>query len=298
MYIGRLLTAMVTPFDASLGVNYPQAKLLANALVNSGSEGLVVTGTTGENPALDHEENYALWSEIKKSVGPDIPVIAGSGTNGTGETIKLAQMAEQAGADAQLLVVPYYNKPTQEGLYQHFKAVAESTSLPCILYNVPSRTIVSMTPETTLRLASDIPNIIGTKEASGDLKNIKEIIKNAPEGFQVWSGNDSDTFDVLRLGGWGVISVASHLIGKQIQKMIELAIQGNWKGAKEEHNRQLAMSTGLFQITSPIPVKYCLNKIGFNVGGLRLPLVTADKETAIFLDELISRYAIDLPLSN
>ena len=298
MYIGRLLTAMVTPFDASLRVNYQQAKILANSLVRSGSEGLVVTGTTGENPALDHEENYYLWSEIKESVGNNIPIIAGSGTNGTGETIKLAQMAEKAGADAQLLVVPYYNKPTQEGLYQHFKAVAESTSLPCILYNVPSRTIVNMTPETTLRLAADVPNIIGTKEASGDLGQIKEIIDHAPAEFRVWSGNDNDTFDILKLGGWGVISVASHLIGSQIQNMITLATQDKWDEAEEEHKRQLPIFTGLFTITSPIPVKYCLNKIGFNVGGLRLPLVNADKETSLFLDELISKYEIDLPLSS
>ena len=296
MYIGRLLTAMVTPFNHSLEVDYSQAKLLAKALINSGSEGLVVTGTTGENPTLDHEENFSLWSEIKKSVGDNIPIIAGSGTNGTRETIKLAQMAEKAGADAQLLVVPYYNKPTQEGLYQHFKAVAESTSLPCILYNVPSRTIVNMTPLTTIRLATDVPNIIGTKEASGDLSQIREIIEYSPRGFHVWSGNDSDTYDVLKLGGWGVISVASHLIGKQIQEMIRLAVQGDWEKAQSEHERLLAISTGLFKISNPIPIKYCLNKVGFDVGNLRLPLVDADAKTAEFLDQLITGYEIDLPI--
>lgn len=292
--IGRLITAMVTPFDQSMKVDYGQATRLATALVRSGSDGLVVTGTTGENPTLAHEENLQLWSEVKHAVGDTAKVIAGSGTNGTGETIKLAAMAEEAGADAQLLVVPYYNKPTQDGLYQHFKAIAESTSLPCILYNVPSRTVVNMTAETTLRLAADVANVIGVKEASGDFDQIREIIHGAPEGFKVWSGNDSDTFEIVRLGGWGVISVASHLIGLQIKSMIELVANGKIEGARAEHERQLSLSTGLFQTTSPIPIKYCLNKIGFEVGGLRLPLVEADPATARFLDDLLANYAIDL----
>lgn len=213
--IGRLITAMVTPFDEALEVDYKQARRLARALIESGSDGLVVTGTTGENPALAHEENLRLWSEVKDEVGEAASVIAGSGTNGTGETIKLAQMAEHAGADAQLLVVPYYNKPTQEGLYQHFRAVAESTSLPCILYNVPSRTVVNMSAMTTLRLAHDVQNIIGIKEASGDLDQVATILSDAPEGFHVWSGNDSDTFGIISIGGWGVISVAAHLVGRR-----------------------------------------------------------------------------------
>ena len=292
--IGRLITAMVTPFDAELNVDYGQARRLARALVESGSDGIVVTGTTGENPTLAHEENLQLWTEVKQAVGDTAAVIAGSGTNGTDETIKLAAMAEEAGADAHLLVVPYYNKPPQEGLYRHFRAVAESTSLPCILYNVPSRTIVNMTAETTLRLACDVPNIIGTKEASGDLAQIGTIVRDAPSGFRVWSGNDSDTFGVVSLGGWGVVSVASHLIGRQIKRMIELTVAGD-PAAAAEHKRQLPLSTGLFTVSNPIPVKYCLNKAGFNVGGLRLPLVEADAGTAAFLDGLMAAYEIDLP---
>ena len=292
--IGRLITAMVTPFDAELNVDYGQARRLARALVQSGSDGIVVTGTTGENPALAHEENLQLWTEVKQAVGDAAAVIAGSGTNGTDETIKLAAMAEEAGADAHLLVVPYYNKPPQEGLYRHFRAVAESTSLPCILYNVPSRTIVNMTAETTLRLAYDVPNIIGTKEASGDLAQIGAIVRDAPRGFRVWSGNDSDTFGVVSLGGWGVVSVASHLIGRQIKRMIELTVAGD-PAAAAEHTRQLPLSTGLFTVSNPIPVKYCLNKAGFNVGGLRLPLIEADAGTAAFLDGLMAAYEIDLP---
>ncbi len=295
--LGRLITAMVTPFDAAMEVDYGQARRLARALAASGSDGLVVTGTTGENPSLAHEENFRLWSEVKEAVGGSAAVVAGSGTNGTGETIKLAAMAEEAGADAQLLVVPYYNKPTQEGLYRHFKAVAESTSLPCMLYNVPSRTIVNLAAETTLRLAHDVSNVVGVKEASGDIEQVEAIIRGAPEGFRVWSGNDSDTFDVVRLGGWGVVSVASHLIGKQIKRLIELAAAGDIEGARVEHERQLPMLTGLFRTSNPMPVKYCLNRVGFGVGSLRLPLVDVDPDTAAFLDEMLSRYEIDLPVA-
>ena len=294
--LGRLITAMVTPFDAAMEIDYAQARRLAQALAASGSDGLVVTGTTGENPSLAHEENLRLWTEVKDAVGDSAAVVAGSGTNGTGETIRLARMAEEAGADAQLLVVPYYNKPTQEGLYRHFRAVAESTSLPCILYNVPSRTVVNMTAETTLRLAHDTPNIVGTKEASGDLAQIAAIIRDAPDGFRVWSGNDSDTFAVVSLGGWGVVSVASHLIGRQIKRLIELTAAGNLAAAAEEHKRQLPMTSGLFVVSNPIPVKHCLNRAGFDVGGLRLPLVEADAKTAAFLDGLLSQYEIDLPI--
>ncbi len=294
--LGRLLTAMVTPFDRDLVVDYAQAGVLARALVASGSDGLVVTGTTGENPALEPEENHRLWATVKEAVGDSATVIAGSGTNGTGETIRLSRSAQQAGADALLLVVPYYNKPTQEGLYRHFKAVAESTSLPCILYNVPGRTIVNMSAETTLRLAHEVPNIVGIKEASGDFVQMARIVSGAPDGFRVWSGNDTDTFGLLCLGGYGVVSVTSHLIGKQIQRLMALVLEGRLEEAAAEHTRQLPLSQGLFVVSNPIPVKYALNKVGLRVGGLRLPLVEADAKTSAFLDELLSGYAIDLPV--
>ncbi len=292
--IGRLITAMVTPFDHRHDVDYLQANSLAKALIASGSDGLVVTGTTGENPSLSHEENQRLWYEVKTTVGDTAAVIAGSGTNGTGETIKLSQMAESAGADALLLVVPYYNKPTPEGLYLHFRAIAESTSLPCMLYNVPGRTVTNMGAETTLRLANDVPNIVGIKEASGDLAQVREIIDGAPEGFKVWSGNDSDTFEIVSMGGYGVVSVASHLIGNQIKFLIDLITDGRAGEAQLEHQRQLALLTGLFTVTSPIPIKYCLNTVGFRVGGLRLPLIEADHDTAAFLNEMLACYTIDL----
>ncbi|MCH7482845.1 MAG: 4-hydroxy-tetrahydrodipicolinate synthase, partial [Chloroflexi bacterium] len=255
--IGRLVTAMVTPFASSGEIDYAQARRLAKALVASGSDALVVTGTTGENPALFHEENHRLWAEVKDAVGDTAAVIAGSGTNGTGESIQLAAAAERSGADAQLLVVPYYNKPTQEGLYRHFKAIAESTALPCILYNVPSRTITNMTAETTLRLARDVPNIVGIKEA-GAVEQAAEIATGAPETFRVWSGNDSDTLPMMRRGAYGVVSVASHLVGSQIKRMMELAAAGDMAAAEAGHQRPLGRFTGLSVVTSPIPVKYCL----------------------------------------
>lgn len=291
---GRLITAMVTPFDRNGGVDYPQARRLAKALVASGSDGLVVTGTTGENPSLFHEENYRLWSEVKQAVGDTATVIAGSGTNGTGEAVKLSRDAERAGVDALLQVVPYYNKPPQEGLFQHFKALAEATPLPNILYNVPSRTITNMTAETTLRLAQ-IENIIGIKEAADDLDQVAAIAADAPDGFRIWSGNDSDTFPQMCAGGYGVVSVASHLIGLQIKHMIDLTVAGDLTAAETEHQRLLPLFKGLFVITSPIPVKYALNKSGFNVGGLRLPLIVADPATAASVDELLVNYTIDLP---
>lgn len=294
--IGRLVTAMVTPFDRSREVDYVQARRLAKALVASGSDALVVTGTTGENPALFHEENHRLWAEVKDAVGDTAAVIAGSGTNGTGESIALAKAAEEAGADAQLLVVPYYNRPPQDGLYAHFRAIAESTALPCILYNVPSRTVTNMTAETTLRLAHDVRNIVGVKEA-GEVEQAAEITAGAPEGFRVWSGNDSDTLAMMQRGAYGVVSVASHLVGRQIKRMVELAAAGDMAAAKAEHERLLPLFTGLFVVTSPIPVKYCLNRAGFDAGGLRLPLVEADAGTAAFLDKLLAGYEIDLPTS-
>tara|TARA_B100000029_G_C17602062_1_gene966166 strand:- start:3669 stop:4577 length:909 start_codon:yes stop_codon:yes gene_type:complete len=293
---GRLMTAMVTPFTSDGAVDYAQAKHLANSLISSGTEGLIVTGTTGENPSLSHDENYKLWAEIKETVGESVPVIAGSGTNGTSETISLSKEAEKAGVDGLLIVVPYYNKPTQEGIFQHIKSVAESSPLPVLPYNVPSRTITNMTSETCLRV-SEIPNVCGVKEASGDLTQIGEIIASAPADFKVWSGNDADTFHVISMGGYGVISVSAHFIGNQIQKMIQNILEGDLRVASAEHLNQLPISKQLFVIANPIPVKYCLNKIGFRVGDPRLPLTPPDDAISQLLDEMISRYEIDLPLN-
>ena len=295
--IGRLITAMVTPFDGNGQVDYAQAKRLAVSLLNSGSDGVVVSGTTGESPTLTKEEKLRLFSEIKSELGDRGSVVAGTGSYSTAESIDLTREAEKAGADAILLVVPYYNKPTQEGLYLHFKAIAESTSLPCILYNVPSRTITNLSWETTLRLAH-VDNILGVKEASGDLDQIARIIDGAPDGFLTWSGNDNDTFAIMALGGYGVVSVASHLVGLQIKKMTDMLLAGKTSQAAAEHFRLMPMFKGLFVLSNPIPVKYSLNRVGFPVGVPRLPLTEPDAKTAEQIQELLRQYTVDLPVTS
>jgi len=293
--LGRLLTAMVTPFNEEGGVDYEQAKRLASALLNSGSDGILVGGTTGESPTLLREEELRLFSEVKSAVGERGAVIAGTGSNSTAEALKTTKGAEQIGVDACLLVVPYYNKPTQEGLYQHFKAIAESTSLPCILYNVPSRTVVSLSADTTIKL-SHIDNIIGIKEASGNLGAISKIISNTREDFLVWSGNDSDTLPILTLGGYGVVSVASHLVGNQIKEMIDTFINGKTDKAASIHRHLMPLVNALFIVSNPIPVKYALNYIGFNVGKPRLPLTEPDEKSAAVIRDTLKNYKIDLPV--
>ena len=293
--IGRLITAMVTPFDAEGKVDYEQAKRLANALLDSGSDGVIVSGTTGESPTLTNAEKLRLCAEVKESVGERGAVIAGTGNYSTAESIELTQEAEKTGVDGVLLVVPYYNKPPQEGLYQHFKAIAESTSLPAIVYNVTSRTSLNMTHETTIRL-SEIENIVGIKEAGSDLDQITRIIDGAKPGFLVWSGNDNETFYIMATGGYGVVSVASHLIGSQIKQMMGLLLEGDVEGAAAEHRRMLPMFKVLFVESNPIPVKYGLNKAGFNVGNPRLPLIPASEKAAADIENVMSQYNIDLPV--
>ena len=217
--IGRLITAMATPFDEAGQVDYGQAKRLANGLLDSGSDGLVISGTTGESPTLSTDEKLRLFSEIKDAIGERGAVIAGTGNYNTAESVELSKEAEAAGADALLLVVPYYNKPPQEGLYQHFKTVAESVNIPCVLYNVTSRTSLNMSHDTTIRL-SHVDNIVGVKEAGSDMDQIARIIEGSQAGFRVWSGNDNETFYMMAMGGYGVVSVASHLVGSQIKQMM------------------------------------------------------------------------------
>jgi 4-hydroxy-tetrahydrodipicolinate synthase len=293
--LGRLITAMVTPFDEKGEVDYEQAKKLASALLDSGSDGVVVAGTTGESPALLRVEEYRLFREIKAAVGGRGVVIAGTGSNSTAEALEATKEAERIGVDACLLVVPYYNKPTQEGLYQHFKKVAEGTSLPCILYNVPSRTVVNMSADTVIRL-SQIDNIIGVKEASGNLEQIAKIINDTRDDFIVWSGNDSDTFPIMAIGGYGIISVASHLVGRQIKQMIDGFLSGDIDEAAALHRRLLPLVDALFIVSNPIPVKYAVNQVGFRVGKPRLPLTEPDEKTAAIIKEALKNYTIDLPV--
>ncbi len=293
--VGRLITAMATPFDEKGEVNYGQAKKFADALLKSGSDGILVGGTTGESPTLSHEEKLNLFKQIKSVVGDRGAVVAGTGNYNTAESVALTREAEKIGVDACLAVVPYYNKPTQDGLYQHFKTIAQSTKLPVILYNVPSRTVTSISAETVGKL-SQVDNIIGIKEASGNFDQIGKIIANARKGFIVWSGNDNDTFLIMALGGYGIISVASMLVGKQIKEMIDSFLAGNVAKAASLHLKLLPLVSAIFLVSNPIPVKYALNQVGFNVGKPRLPLVEPDEKTANAIKETLKNYKIDLPI--
>ena len=294
--LGRLITAMVTPFDNRGGVDYEQAKKLALALLDSGSDGVVVVGTTGESPTLVREEEIRLFDEVKSAVGDSGTVIAGTGSNSTAEAISATREAERVGVDACLLVVPYYNKPTQQGLIEHFKAVAGSTSLPCILYNVPSRTVTNLSAETAIEL-SRIDNVVGLKEASGDIEQAVSIMSGAGKGFVLYSGNDNDTLPLMSRGGYGVISVASHLVGNQMKEMINKAISGDIEQAGAIHNKLLPLFDAMFIVSNPIPIKYALNRIGFPVGKPRLPLTPPDEKAAAAIDAVLKDYNIDLPLN-
>ena len=293
--LGRLITAMVTPFDEQGRVDYEQAKRLAKALLDSGSDGVLLSGTTGESPTLSTEEKLRLFAEVKGAVGDRGAIIAGTGTYNTAESIELSKEAEREGVDGLLLVVPYYNKPPQEGLYQHFKAIAGNVNLPCILYNVTSRTSLNMTHDTTIRL-SEIDNIVGIKEAGSDMDQITRIIDGANPGFLVWSGNDNETFYIMATGGYGVVSVASHLVGTQIKQMMGLLLEGDVEGAAAEHRRLLPLFKVLFLVSNPIPVRHSLNRVGFNVGQSRLPLVPLDAKSAAQVEEALQRYDIDIPV--
>ena len=293
---GRLLTAMVTPLNKEGAVDWGQAKKLALALLNSGTEGILVSGTTGESPTLAQDEKLRLFQEIKQAVGDRGTVIAGTGNYNTAESLELTREAERIGVDGCLLVVPYYNKPTQEGLYQHFKTIAEGTSLPCIVNNVPSRTVTNLSAETTIRL-SRVDNIIGIKEASGNMEQVAKIIDDTGEDFLVWSGNDSDTFPILALGGYGAISVASHLVGNQIKEMIHSFTSGEVAEAARLHRRLLPLFKVLFIVSNPTPLKYALNGVGFRVGKPRLPLVEPDEKSAAQIKEVLKNYRVDLPTS-
>ena len=293
--IGRLLTAMVTPFDKSGEVDYDAAKRLASALIDSGSDGLVVTGTTGESPTLTSEEKIRLWAEVKAEIGDRGSVIAGSGSYCTAESAELTREAEKGGADGALLVVPYYNKPPQDGLYEHFAYIARSTSLPCIIYNVPSRTVTNIQADTVVKL-SEIDNIIGIKEASADFDQITKIISGAGLAFKVWSGNDGDTLPIMALGGYGVVSVLSHLVGVQIKEMIDSFVGGDNEVAAGIHGRLLTLVNSMFVVSNPIPLKYAMRMIGFDVGGTRLPLIGPDEATGAKIMTEVVKHTMDLPI--
>jgi 4-hydroxy-tetrahydrodipicolinate synthase len=293
--LGRLLTAMVTPFDEKGAVSYEQAKKLALALLNSGSDGVVLAATTGESPTLIREEEARLFTEVKSALGGRGTIVAYTGSNSTAEAVEATKTAEKIGVDACLLVVPYYNKPTQEGIYQHFKTVAENTSLPIIMYNIPGRVVIKMSVETIVRL-SQIDNIIGVKEASGDMALVAHTLSNASDDFLIWSGNDNDTFHIMALGGYGTIGVVTHLVGKQVKQMMDNIINGKITQAASIHRRLLPLVDALFIEPNPAPIKYALNHLGFSVGKPRLPLVEPSEKSAAQIRETLKKHHIDLPI--
>lgn len=293
MDYGTIITAMVTPFDDDLKVDYGKAAELADYLVNSGSDSLVVTGTTGESCTLTMQESEQLYREVKQAVAGRAKIIAGSGSNSTAEAIHLTSLAERAGADASLQVAPYYNKPSQDGFKAHFAAVAESTDLPLILYNIPGRTGKNVEADTIIAL-SEVENIVGVKEASGNLEQVSKIIADTDDDFLVYSGEDFLTLPIVALGGDGVISVASHIVGNEMKEMVEAYTQGDVRRAVILHQKLAPFFKVIFITSNPVPIKAALNMAGRNVGGVRLPLVVAteaekDKIRSVMRDlELVS----------
>ncbi|MEW6425308.1 MAG: 4-hydroxy-tetrahydrodipicolinate synthase [Bacillota bacterium] len=271
---GRVLTAMVTPFDKDMAVNYDLARKLARHLAESGSDGLVVAGTTGESPTLSKEEKIELFRVIVEEVGGQAIVLAGTGSYDTAGSAALTQAAEKVGVDGVMLVAPYYNKPSQEGLYQHFKTIAKSTNLPVLLYNIPGRTGVNMLPATVARLA-EIDNIVAIKEAAGSMDQVSELRRLLPDHFAIYSGDDSLTLPMLSLGARGVVSVAAHVVGPRIKEMVNAFMAGNVTLATQIHLQLYPIFKGLFITTNPVPVKAALNMLGQQVGPPRLPLVEA-----------------------
>lgn len=283
---GRLITAMVTPFDDELNLNYDKAVEIGKKIVEDGSTALVVVGTTGESPTITSEEKYELFKILKEEL--TVPIIAGIGCNCTKTTIETGKLALESKSDGILVVTPYYNRPNQKGLYNHYKAIAEAINLPMMPYNVPGRTSCNMEAETTIAL-SKIDNIVAVKEASGNLDQITRIISGVDSDFLIYSGDDAFTLPILSVGGYGVVSVAGQVAGKQIKEMIDFYISGDTFNSAKLHQRLTPLFNSLFVTTNPIPVKAAMNIMGLNVGGLRLPLIEACDETkSILKKELAS----------
>jgi 4-hydroxy-tetrahydrodipicolinate synthase len=279
---GQIATAMVTPFDNKGNVDFAKTTQLVNYLIENGTDSLVVAGTTGESPTLTTEEKLALFRHVVEVVDGRVPVIAGTGSNNTRASIELTKKAEHIGVDAVMIVAPYYNKPNQEGIYQHYKAIAESTSLPVMVYNIPGRAVVNISVETIVRL-SEIPNVVAVKDASGNLDAMTEIIAKTRDDFMLYSGDDGLTLPVLAIGGSGVVSVASHIIGNEMKEMIEAFMRGDNREAAAMHQRLLPMMKALFAAPSPVPVKTALQLKGLDVGSVRLPLVPLTEQERLQL---------------
>ena len=288
---GNILTAMITPFTDDGHVNFQEALRLAGHLLNNGSDGLIVCGTTGEGPNIDDRDKLELFTLIAKEYGHRATIIANTGSNSTNKSIALTKAASHTGVHGVMTVVPYYNKPNQEGCYLHFKAIADSTDLPVMLYNVPGRTGGHIEPKTVARLANECANITSIKEATGDIKIIQQLRELLPNNdFMIYSGDDALTLDVIQNGGVGVISVAAHIVGKQMQKMIALFKEGKVKEARAIELSIVPILKAMFITTNPIPVKYAMKQLGFSTGPLLLPLCDPSIEEAQIIDAAIESY--------
>ncbi len=286
---GKIITAMITPFQADGSINYDVVGKLADYLVSNGSDTLVVCGTTGESPTLSWDEEYQLFVEVLQAVSGKAKVIAGCGSNYTKEAIAATQKAAKIGVHGSLQVVPYYNKPPQTGLYQHFQAIAQSIpDLPMMLYNIPGRTGQNLLPETVVQLA-EIDNIVAIKEASGNLDQVSEIRRLTPKEFRIYAGDDSLTLPMLAIGAHGIVSVASHLVGNQLQQMIQAFAVGKMQIATDIHLQLFPLFKALFLTTNPIPVKEALKLQGWEVGSTRPPLCEADPDVLKKLESVMQK---------
>ena len=289
--IGRLLTAMVTPYTAGGEVDYALARRLAASLVRAGNEGVVVTGTTGESPLLSDDEKARLWEETKQELGDGGTVVAGAGTNDTHHSVKLAKRAEAAGADAILAVAPYYLRPPQAGIIEHFHQIAESTSLPVIVYNVPGRTGVNLTVDTLLKLA-EIPNIAGNKEANGDLHATARVLEAKPD-FRIWSGNDNDNFHLWCMGAYGAISVTAHIVAGRQRAMLDHVLAGDLAAAADIHRPLVPLTDACYLNGSPSTIRYVLRQLGVDIGAPRLPVVEPDDAVGAKVMAEVKRHQLD-----
>ena len=289
---GRMIPAMVTPFDEELELDLDKVRALAVRLVEGGSDSLIVNGTTGESPTVFYPQKMQLFRTVVEAVDGRVPIIANVGDNCTADTVSFAREVSQLGVDGLMCVVPYYNKPPQEGLYRHFATIADAVELPIILYNIPGRCVVNMEAETTLRLAREFSNIVAVKEASGKMDQVKAIVDGAPEGFCVYSGDDSATLDVMRRGGVGVISTIGNVAPARMKEIVDLAAAGRWEAAEAANERLMPLMTGLFETSNPILVKEALRLLGFPVGGVRLPLVDATPEQSARLAQTMREVGV------
>lgn len=287
---GEVITAMITPFNEDLSVDYVALEKLVNKLIETGSDSILVAGTTGETPTLSHEEEDELFAFVKKIVAGRAKIIMGAGSNSTQTAVASSIKAQKSGADAILSVVPYYNKPSQKGMYEHFASIAKAVDLPIILYNIPGRTGVNMQPATIAKLAKDFKNIIAVKQSNADLDLISDIKSLCPENFTIYCGDDSLTLPMMSLGAFGVISVASHIAGKEIKEMISLFKAGKNEQALKLHLKLYPLFRKLFMAPNPVPVKAALAMEGIIKDYVRSPLVMLDCDEKNELKSIIDNY--------